>query len=237
MCVSVNSPLQTPIRSSVISHGSVQLTFHAFVFFLSQLLYLLNPMASGQNLTMRYDVFLSFRGEDTRYSITDHLYDRLLRAGLRTFRDNDAIDRGQELKPEIETAIIESRASIVVLSENYAKSRWCLDELWLILEQRRKCNHFVLPVFYHVDPSDVRNQTRSFAIEGSKWILDDVRRWKAALTEVANLTGLVLSGSETEFIAKVVHTVSCKLDLKHLSTPAHLTGMETRAELKLSVHG
>ncbi|XP_021981079.1 disease resistance protein RPV1 isoform X1 [Helianthus annuus] len=180
---------------------------------------------------MRYDVFLSFRGEDTRYSITDHLYDRLLRAGLRTFRDNDAIDRGQELKPEIETAIIESRASVVVLSEKYAKSRWCLDELWLILEQRRKCNHFVLPVFYHVDPSDVRNQTRSFAIEGSKWILDDVRRWKAALTEVANLTGLVLSGSETEFIAKVVHTVSCKLDLKHLSTPAHLTGMETRAEV------
>uniref|UniRef100_A0A251TRB2 Putative toll/interleukin-1 receptor (TIR) domain-containing protein n=1 Tax=Helianthus annuus TaxID=4232 RepID=A0A251TRB2_HELAN len=116
-CVSPSTPT-CKRHSRVISHRSVQLTFHAFVFFLSQLLYLLNPMASGQNLTMRYDVFLSFRGEDTPYSITDHLYDRLLRAGLRTFRDNDAIDRGQELKPEIETtAIIESRASIVVLSK------------------------------------------------------------------------------------------------------------------------
>ncbi|KAI3670921.1 hypothetical protein L1987_87565 [Smallanthus sonchifolius] len=87
--------------------------------------------------TAKYDVFLSFRGEDTRHSFTDHLYQALLRSGFRTFRDNDEIDRGQQLKPEIETAIIQSRASIVVLSENYANSRWCLNELWLILEQRR----------------------------------------------------------------------------------------------------
>ncbi|KAD6455186.1 hypothetical protein E3N88_09892 [Mikania micrantha] len=56
-----------------------------------------------------------------------------------------------------------------------------------------------------------------------------VRRWKAALTEVANLTGMVLSWSESDFIAKVVHTINCKLDLRQLSTPAHLTGMEAQA--------
>ncbi|KAJ0532360.1 putative TIR domain, AAA+ ATPase domain, P-loop containing nucleoside triphosphate hydrolase [Helianthus annuus] len=198
-----------------------------------------------------YDVFLSFRGEDTRHTFTDHLYEALLGAGVRTFRDNDAIDRGQELKPEIETAIINSRASIVVLSENYANSRWCLDELCLILEQRRELNHFVIPVFYHVDPSDVRNQRESFAIQrsrcfssclacscvntkqGSKWTEDNVRRWKAALTEFANLTGMVLSGSrsETNFIAEVVETTKRKLDLKQLSIPAHLVGMEARVEV------
>ncbi|KAI3827398.1 hypothetical protein L1987_01471 [Smallanthus sonchifolius] len=78
-------------------------------------------------------------GEDTRYTFTDHLYKVLLRAGLRIFRDDDVIPTGEVLKPEIESAIIKSRASIVVLSENYAYSKWCLDELWLILEQRRKC--------------------------------------------------------------------------------------------------
>ncbi|KAL7592024.1 disease resistance protein RPV1 [Lactuca sativa] len=113
--------------------------------------------ASLLNHTSCHDVFLSFRGEDTRNSFTDHLYAALERAGVRTFRDNDNIDRGQELKPEIDRAIKESRASIVVLSEKYANSRWCLDELLLILVQRRSFNHFVLPVFYHVDPSDVRN--------------------------------------------------------------------------------
>ncbi|KAI3827406.1 hypothetical protein L1987_01479 [Smallanthus sonchifolius] len=142
---------------------------------------------------VRFDVFLSFRGEDTRHAFTDHLYHALRGAGLDIFRDDDEIGRGLELKPEIEAAVIESRASIIVLSKNYANSRWCLNELWLILEKRKKCGHFVLPIFYHVDPSDVRNQTGSFVIEESKGTVDDVRRWKEALTKVANLTGEVLS--------------------------------------------
>ncbi|KAM0031030.1 putative TIR domain, P-loop containing nucleoside triphosphate hydrolase [Helianthus debilis subsp. tardiflorus] len=208
---------------------------------------------------VRYDVFLSFRGEDTHHSFTDHLYHALLRAGLRTFRDNDEIDRGQQLKPEIETAIIESRASIVVLSAKYA-NRWCLDELCLILQQMKNCNHFVLPVFYHVDPSHVRNQTGSFTIERSvwtsvaslttnflkclaclgiqvneesKWTEVNMRRWKGALTEVANLTGFEFSRSRsgTNFIAEVVETVECKLNLRQQSTPAHLTGMAARVEV------
>lgn len=135
-------------------------------------------VGSPVSVQATYDVFLSFRGEDTRHSFTDHLFQALVRAGLHTFRDKDEIGRGRELKPEIERAIIQSRASIVVLSENYGDSRWCLDELVLILDQKKNFNHFVLPVFYHVDPSDVRNQRRSFTIEGSKWTEVDVNRWK-----------------------------------------------------------
>ncbi|CAI9293459.1 unnamed protein product [Lactuca saligna] len=186
--------------------------------------------------TSCYDVFLSFRGEDTRNSFTDHLYAALVRTGLRTFRDNDEIDRGQQLKPEIERAIKESKACIVVLSEKYANSRWCLDELVLILEQRRSFNQFVLPVFYHVDPSDVRNQRQSFAIdvderaEKLKWTEFNVNRWKTALTEVADLSGMVVSGSETDFIAEIVGTINSELDSKLVSTPAHLIGMDLRAK-------
>ncbi|GKA28174.1 TMV resistance protein N-like protein [Tanacetum coccineum] len=223
--------------------------------------------ASPPNHTNKYDVFLSFRGEDTRHNFTDHLYHALVRAGLRTFRDNDSMGRGQLLKPEIETAIKQSRASVIVLSENYADSRWCLDELVLIVDQGKKCSHFILPVFYHVDPSDVMNQRRSFAIQGSKrwssWVAFSFfffwlflapswsipffshlplvlliiiaalkkRRWKKALTEVANLTGMVVTGSETDFITQIVHTIDTKLDLKLVSTPAHLTAIETRAEV------
>ena len=154
-------------------------------------------MASPRTSCSNYDVFLSFRGLDTRDSFTDHLYAALDRAGFLTFRDNDDINRGEELKPEIKRAIKASKASIVVLSKNYATSTWCLDELWSILEQRRECNHFVLPVFYHVDPSDVRKQTNNFKIEvktSTKWTNDNVNRWKTALTKVADLKGMVLSG-------------------------------------------
>ncbi|KAJ0934097.1 putative TIR domain, P-loop containing nucleoside triphosphate hydrolase [Helianthus annuus] len=191
-------------------------------------------MASTSSAPARYEyeVFLSFRGEDTRHSFTDHLYEALHQAGIRTFRDEDEIRDGQELKPEIERSIIESRASVIVFSENFAVSTWCLDELWLILEQKRKGDHFVLPVFYGVDPSDVRNQRGSFTVEsriGSKWTEDNVNRWKAALREVANLKGMVVSGSETAFIAEIVHKVYHELDLKLLCSPPNLTGIEIRA--------
>ncbi|XP_076892452.1 toll/interleukin-1 receptor-like protein [Bidens hawaiensis] len=160
----------------------------------------------------KYDVFLSFRGEDTRHSFTDYLYKALNQAGIRTFRDDDEIREGQELKPEIEISITDSKASIIIFSENYANSSWCLDELCSILQQRKTSRHYVFPVFYKVDPSDVRYQRGSFAIaakEGSKWAEDNVKRWKTALTEVADLKGKVVSGSETAFIEDFVHKIYC----------------------------
>ncbi|GJZ44103.1 variation in compound triggered root growth response-like protein [Tanacetum coccineum] len=177
-----------------------------------------------------YDVFLSFRGEDTRNSFTDHLYDALKRAGISTFRDNDDINRGEELKPEIERAIKESKASIVVLSENYATSSWCLDELLLILKQRKESNHFVLPVFYHVGPTDVRKQNNCFAIEVktcSRWTDHNVNRWRLALTEVADLAGMVLSGPETSFLKEIVDTIYNKVGYKDVYLPPNITGMAT----------
>ncbi|KAK1431518.1 hypothetical protein QVD17_07978 [Tagetes erecta] len=183
--------------------------------------------------TCSYDVFLSFSGEDTRYSFTDHLYHRLQRAGLRTFFDNDAINKGEELEPEFKTAIEQSKASIVVLSKSYATSSWCLDELVLILEQRRRCDrdHFVLPVFYGVTPSDVRNQKGSFDIHvklsSSKWSNHNVNKWKIALMEVANLAGHVLSGPETIFLKEIVETVYNNLDRKDVCLPVNITGMES----------
>ncbi|XP_023756518.1 disease resistance protein RUN1 [Lactuca sativa] len=180
-----------------------------------------------------YDVFLSFRGEDTRDSFTDHLYHALNRAGINTFRDNEEIDRGEKLNPEIGRAVKESRASIVVLSPNYATSTWCLDELLSILKQRKECNHFVLPVFYHVDPSDVRKHNKNFAIQvkaNQRWTDHNVNQWKRALREVADLAGMVLSGPETEFIKEIVDTIYNKLDRKEVHLPLNLTGLATRYE-------
>ncbi|RVW78518.1 TMV resistance protein N [Vitis vinifera] len=83
--------------------------------------------------TSTYDVFLSFRGEDTRYNFTDHLYNALVNRGIRTFRD-EKLRRGEAIAPELLKAIEESRSSVIVFSENYAGSRWCLDELVKIME-------------------------------------------------------------------------------------------------------
>ncbi|KAM7474499.1 hypothetical protein LguiB_021742 [Lonicera macranthoides] len=75
--------------------------------------------------------------------------------GIRTFRDEDDLERCENLKPELHKAIQQSRISIIVLSKEHASSAWCLNELITILECKRTSGHVVLPIFYHVDPSQV----------------------------------------------------------------------------------
>ena len=143
-----------------------------------------------------YDVFLSFRGEDTRKTFTDHLYAALVANGIHTFRDNEELEMGGVIAPELLQAIQESRVSIIIFSENYASSRWCLDELVKILECQKITNQIVVPVFYHVDPSEVRKQTGSLGeafirheMDATQEESEKIQRWRATLTEIGNISG------------------------------------------------
>ncbi|KAG7941893.1 hypothetical protein I3843_16G071000 [Carya illinoinensis] len=84
-----------------------------------------------------YDVFLNFRGEDTRKGFTAHLYDALCRKNINTYID-DKLSRGEKISPALLKAIESSRISIVILSKDYALSTWCLDELMKILESLKE---------------------------------------------------------------------------------------------------
>ena len=141
-------------------------------------------------------MFLSFRGKDTRRSFTDHLYSALIRCNIKTFRDDEGLRKGEEISPELLQAIEESRISVVVFSKNYADSKWCLDELVKIMSCKEVREHKVIPIFYHVDPSEVRNQKGIYekafshheenADEEKK---EKIRRWKTALREAGKLAG------------------------------------------------
>lgn len=147
-----------------------------------------------------YDVFLSFRGTDTRTSFTDHLYAALTRKGIITFRDDEKLKKGSSIM-ELYNAVEESRCVIAILSSNYADSTWCMEELAKAVECRRVMGQILVPVFYHVHPSELQNQTGNFgkafckleerAVKGN---LEKVRRWRAALVEVAGLSGFHLDG-------------------------------------------
>jgi hypothetical protein len=145
-----------------------------------------------------YDVFLSFRGEDTRKNFTDHLYTALHHARIHAFRDDDELRRGEEISLQLLKAIQESKISIVVFSKGYASSTWCLAELEKILDCRHTTGQIVLPVFYDIDPSDIRKQAGSFAEafdrheERFKEEMEKVQKWRKALVEAANLSGLDL---------------------------------------------
>ena len=157
-------------------------------------------MASTSSISIfipqwKYDVFLSFRGGDTRFNFPDHLLVNLMRRGIDTFIDN-SLRRGEEIAPELLKAIEESRFSLIVFSENYAGSRWCLDELVKIMKCRKEMKQTVVPIFYHVDPSHVRHQTGRFGEafsnykEDTEEMKEKVRSWRSALTEAANISGV-----------------------------------------------
>ncbi|KAG2668412.1 hypothetical protein I3760_15G159500 [Carya illinoinensis] len=161
-----------------------------------------------------YDVFLSFRGEDTRDTFTAHLNHALIEKGIRTFIDEDEVKRGDEISPVLLQAIEDSRISIIVFSKNYASSTWCLDELLKILECKKSKQQLVLPVFYHVNPSDIRHQRESFGealAKHAEKLNGDMKlqMWKAALLEVASLSGDHLTnGNESKFIEGIVQDIS-----------------------------
>ena len=118
--------------------------------------------SSSSSHQWKYDVFISFKGEDTRKCFTDRLYTALCQNGINTFMD-DKLRRGEQISPVLLNAIEELRFSIIIFSDNYAFSGWCLDELAKIIECAKIIGHKALPVFYNMDPSHVRHQTGSLA--------------------------------------------------------------------------
>ena len=71
-------------------------------------------------------------------------------------------------------------------------SRWCLDELVKIIECVKENGQTIIPIFYHVDPSDVQKQTGSFTeafVNHEKQYEEETKRWKAALREMTNISG------------------------------------------------
>nr|XP_023870611.1 TMV resistance protein N-like [Quercus suber] len=182
-----------------------------------------------------YDVFLSFRGEDTRTSFTDHLYVALQQRGIDTFRDEENLEIGKFISPELLKAIKESRFAIVILSRNFASSTWCLDELTKIIGCLKETN--VLPIFYKVDPSEVRKQTGTFAqafIKHEERFKDDIEKvqtWKAALEKVVNLKGWHLQNrSEAQLIQDIVEELWHKLNYAFFEDIEDLVGIESQVK-------
>ncbi|XP_008459546.2 TMV resistance protein N isoform X1 [Cucumis melo] len=171
---------------------------------------------------MSFDSFISFRGEDTRNTFTGHLYKELVGLGITTFMDDKKLLIGDSLSEKLIKAIENSDSFIVVLSENYASSKWCLRELAKIIDCTDEQKHRVLlPVFYHVNPRDVRRQSGCFEnsfrlheellreldhMERDKY-MEEVQQWRRAFTKVGDLTGVVVTKDcvEVDSIGKITN--------------------------------
>lgn len=153
-----------------------------------------SPYSDSNPLKEGYNVFISFRGEDVRGNFKRHLQKALEDTKKFSIFDDKGLKRGKDISGELRKAIEDSYCSIIICSENYASSSWCLDELVLVVEKHNLSEQYVLlPIFYHVDPSQVRKQTGSYgeALQQHQHNFPSykVSQWKEALRTIGNLTG------------------------------------------------
>ncbi|XVF71343.1 hypothetical protein PTKIN_Ptkin12aG0029600 [Pterospermum kingtungense] len=189
--------------------------------------------------TAKHDVFLSFCGEDTRKRFTSYLYRDLKRKGIGAYMDEKDLLEGADLSPALFEAIEESKISLVIFSENYASSSWCLQELFKMMELLRADRQAVFPIFYRVNPSDIRNCTggfeTAFAHHLEKIRADKLQGWKNAFTEAGYIDGWHIVGdssdrAEPEYLDEIVGVVIKKLNSMCLSDSNELVGLDHQME-------
>ncbi|CAF2236075.1 hypothetical protein BRARA_H01027 [Brassica rapa] len=180
--------LWNPVRKNIIVENQSQIqvpSSHP-----SSLSLLSVPSSSSHNWT--HDVFPSFRGEDVRIKFLSHLKKEFKRKGTTPFIDNE-IRRGESIGPELIRAIRESKIAIILISRSYASSKWCVDELVEIMKCKEELGQTVIPVFYKIDPSDVKKLTGYVGKVFEKTCVgkskEDTEKWRHALKKVATIAG------------------------------------------------
>ncbi|GJY47065.1 Toll/interleukin-1 receptor domain-containing protein, partial [Tanacetum coccineum] len=191
--------------------------------------------SSSIQKSFKYDVFISFRGVDTRNTFVGHLYEALHAKCIKTFKDDKEMKQGKTISIQLIQAIKDSRFFIIVFSENYASSSWCLGELVEIMDCQETREQTAYPVFLDVKPTDVRNQSGAF---GESFLKNkkkgDTRKWIEALKGASELVGRDLrdttNGHEAELIKIIVRDISVDLRSINSDWDKKLVGMKTRVK-------
>ncbi|XP_027906284.1 TMV resistance protein N-like isoform X2 [Vigna unguiculata] len=189
--------------------------------------------SSTTKLPRKYDVLINFNGEDIRRKFVSHLDSVLSAVGLTTFLHHD-----NGVKPMHEPILNLCRVAIVVFTQTYSQSAWCLHQLQQIIQWHQTyCKH-VLPVYYEIQPSDIRLQKGDFgkAFEttahqtfSAQELEHGMSRWSHALTKAANFFGWDESNhrSDAELVDKIVKSV---LNLPVMSATKFPVGLQSNVE-------
>ncbi|XP_048131582.1 TMV resistance protein N-like [Rhodamnia argentea] len=194
--------------------------------------------SSSSRFGCKYDVYLNFRGTDIPKVFVDHLHRALADAGILVCKDVDELRPGADILPEVEEAIKQSRISIAILSTDYASSKRCLDELVQMWECRESNEQTIIPIFYDISPSDVRNQAGDF---GEAFSLrktrgadsENIETWRQVLRQIGGLRGHsanLYKGYEAQLAEEVALSVARKLRDDGLAVTDKLVGIDHHVE-------
>nr|AFK34380.1 unknown [Lotus japonicus] len=145
--------------------------------------------------TASHQIFVSFRGKDTRDDFTASLFDALVQGGFKVFKDDEQLRSGDQVSEALVKAIEQSR---------------------------KKMKQLVLPIFYKVDPTNVRYVKGSFGEAMTKkkerFKEDTIQEWTSALFEVSDLSGrdYKTGRSQVVFIKEIVQYVRENIHRLHI---------------------
>ncbi|KAF8016830.1 hypothetical protein BT93_H2138 [Corymbia citriodora subsp. variegata] len=172
---------------------------------------------------------------DVRKNFLGHLYAALEREGIYTYVDREELRKGKQITPALMKAIQDSRIAIIIFSENYASSPWCLEEVVKIMECKEQRNLMVLPVFYKIKPQEVRTPRQSYQkamVKHERKFGKDsekVSKWKKALFDAGNLSGWDFNDEdEADLIKRIVNEISMQLHRTPLDVAKHPIGIHRR---------
>ncbi|CAN1264394.1 Disease resistance protein L6 [Linum perenne] len=193
--------------------------------------------SSKYSLPVEYEVFLSFRGPDVRTTFADVLYKFLDRFKIRTFLDDEELRKGEKIAPSLTEAIKESKVYIPILSQGYASSKWCLQELALMVKWcKQGDDRIILPIFYMMEPRNVRHQESSykeaFRLHSKKYDAETIKEWKEALKEVGEMKGWSVKESDKQgdIIEKVYSKVWSHLLRSYKLVTDELVGIDSHVQ-------
>ncbi|XP_031371701.1 TMV resistance protein N-like [Punica granatum] len=181
-----------------------------------------------------YEVFLNFRGKDIRGGLIDIIRYFMEAAGIRCFYDDDSLHTGDVISEQLLRSIERSHVYIVMLSKNYAESKWCLRELAHMVKCQAVSNgrKVILPMFCDVTVENVKlKETSSYraTLENLSIAEKDRQEWTDALIRVGHIKGLHKGNTgDVDFSQMIVKDVRFRLRMRYLSY--HLVGMDERAK-------
>ncbi|KAL3728151.1 hypothetical protein ACJRO7_032842 [Eucalyptus globulus] len=200
--------------------------------FLSDQFYLKSRLLRApvtNTLRMKYEVFLSFRGPDTRDSFVSCLFCDMEDMGIRVFKDNEKLRVGEKIEGGLLQALDDSQIYIPIFSKRFAESSWCLREVAHMRDCTSKSDgkKEILPVFFNVTPDDVKCETELYGAalpkHEEKYGSLEVNRWRDALVEIPTTVSWKLEGQgHGVLIKQIVQGVLLKLDGKNRRLPNHL---------------
>lgn len=179
-------------------------------------------------------VFINFRGKTQRKNFVSSLTSKLEEiSDINVFID-EYETRGKPITTLFER-IRESSIALVIFSNKYPESCWCLDELVEIKKQMDIGSLVPFPIFYKVNPDCVKRQTGYFLNtllktedyvrkqvdrNSSKSILETEARiwgWRQALVSVCERMGVPHQHKDDEkFLSDIVDEV--KKMISHISS-------------------